>query len=133
MNEDGRLAATRGSQNLGQLLDGGFLDVMWSHVDFCDANNHRHRQSQCDAKVLFGHSDQASIGTDHQDDKVGQAASHAEQSCFEVVLVSSQVLDGIRLALLRLRQDLDTHDERDHFGSFLTDLLPRKLSAPLLF
>lgn len=59
--------------------------------------------------MFFAHANKTRIGADDQHDKVRGARGEAEQGCLEILLMASQI------------------DERDDFGRFVANLIPRQL------
>jgi hypothetical protein len=59
--------------------------------DLGDAYSHGHIQGQSNRKMLFGHSDKTSVGTDHQKDKGRGTRRQPVQGSLQVSFMSGKI------------------------------------------
>lgn len=87
-----------GFQNLGKLSDSLLENLGRTDIDFGDDYHYRDVESESDPQMLFRHSDQSIIGSDHQKSVIWLRTEESEYSGAKVTFVSSQI------------------SEADHFG-----------------
>lgn len=92
--ENWDFSGTGGFHNLGKLLDGLLENIRRANVDFSDDNKNRDIQSQSNAKMLTGHSDESIICGNHEHDIVRRSPKQTKDSGSKVLLVPSKVGEG---------------------------------------
>mmetsp|Transcript_7946 Transcript_7946/g.18119 ORF Transcript_7946/g.18119 Transcript_7946/m.18119 type:complete len:310 (+) Transcript_7946:705-1634(+) len=94
------LAYSRRLHNLGELVDSSLQNIVRTHVNLGDNKICWTFQRKGNSKVLFGHSLDSHVRSNHHHRVIGNAARHPIDSCLDVSLVAGEIDEGDNLGAL---------------------------------